>query len=456
MRITQILLFSSFSLAKGRRLSENGVCKLDKLVINGGKPLNGEVCISGAKNAAVAIIPAAILCDEPCRIENIPNISDVSLIGKILKELGADVKRINKSTLEIDPRRICTYRATSDSVRGMRASYYLLGALLGRYNKAVVAMPGGCNFGVRPIDQHLKGFEAMGAKYDIVNGTINAQTEDGLHGAHIYLDIVSVGATINIMLAAVKAKGKTIIENAAKEPHIVDLANFLNSMGANIRGAGTDVIKVYGVDYLSGVTYAIIPDQIEAGTYMAAAAATRGSVLVRNITPKHLDSITAKLREIGVKIEEYDEAIRVGATDCQLRRCNIKTMPHPGFPTDCQPQFVALLSTVEGTSMITEGVWDNRYQYISELLRMGAHISVEGRVAIIEGGEALTAAPVKATDLRAGAALVIAGLCARGTTEISNITYIERGYGDIVNKLASLGADIRKVYYSTNDDATTA
>ena len=430
---------------------------MDKFVISGGKPLLGEVTISGAKNAAVAIIPAVILCDEPCRIENIPNISDVALIGRILSELGAKVRRVNNSTLEIDPRSISTHRAVTDSVRGMRASYYLLGALLGRYKKAQVAMPGGCNFGVRPIDQHLKGFAAMGARHEIINGAIIDVNSDGdLHGAHVYLDVVSVGATMNIMLSAVKAKGKTIIENAAKEPHIVDLANFLNSMGANIRGAGTDVIKIYGVDYLRGVTYSIIPDQIEAGTYMAAAAATRGNVLIKSITPKHLDSITAKLREIGARVEEFDEAIRVDATGVTFRRCNIKTMPHPGFPTDCQPQFVALLSTVAGTSMVTESVWDNRYQYISEMLRMGAHISVEGRIAIVEGGEPLTGAPVKATDLRAGAALIIAGLCARGITEIDNISYIERGYADIVEKFSALGADIRKVYYNSSEEMTTA
>ncbi len=440
-----------------RSAAEKGGCELDKFVINGGKPLFGEVNISGAKNAAVAIIPAVILCDEPCRIDNIPNISDVALIGRILTELGADVRRVNRSTLDIDPRNIRTYKAVMDSVRGMRASYYLLGALLGRYKRAQVAMPGGCNFGVRPIDQHLKGFAAMGARHEIINGAIiDVQSDGDLYGANIYLDVVSVGATMNIMLAAAKAKGKTVIENAAREPHIVDLANFLNSMGANIRGAGTDVIKIYGVEYLHGVTYSIIPDQIEAGTYMIAAAATKGNVLVKNITPKHLESITAKLREIGVKIEEYDEALRVDAVDAVLHRCNIKTMPHPGFPTDCQPQFVALLSTVNGTSMINESVWDNRYQYVSELLRMGAHISVEGRIAIVEGGEPLTGAPVKATDLRAGAALIIAGLCAKGITEIGNVSYIERGYEEIVKKLGSLGADIRKVYVNANDETTTA
>ncbi len=426
---------------------------MEKFVVTGGKPLHGEVSISGAKNAAVAIIPAVILCDEPCQIENIPNISDVTLISKILQQIGANVRRINKSSLYIDPTHIKTYSATTDLVRGMRASYYLLGALLGKYGKAKVALPGGCNFGARPIDQHLKGFEAMGAATQLVDGAIiEAASQTPLQGTHIYLDVVSVGATINIMLAASKAEGLTIIENAAKEPHIVDLANFLNSMGADIRGAGTDVIKVRGVGYLHGVTYSIIPDQIEAGTYMCAAAATRGCITIKNITPKHLESISAKLREMGVKITEYDEAIKVDASCETLKRCNIKTMPHPGFPTDCQPQFAALLMSVPGTSIINENVWDNRYQYVSELIRMGAHISVEGRLAIIEGGTALTAAPVKATDLRAGAAMIIAALEINGTTEISSIQYIERGYEDVVEKFRALGSDIKKVYFTGDNE----
>ena len=430
---------------------------MDKYIINGGKPLHGEVTISGAKNAAVAVIPAAILCDEPCRIENIPNISDVSLIANILKSLGAIVKRVNKNTLEIDSRPIHTFSAIDDSVRGMRASYYLIGALLGRFHNARVALPGGCNFGIRPIDQHLKGFAALGANCELKGGGIVEATSDTrLHGGNVYFDTVSVGSTMNIMLAAVKAEGQTIIENAAKEPHIVDLANFLNSMGANIRGAGTDVIKIRGVDYLHGVFYSIIPDQIEAGTYMAAAVATRGSLLVKNVTPKHLDSITAKLADIGVEIEEYDEAVRIDATQRPLRSCNIKTMPHPGFPTDCQPQFVAMLSTLEGTSIVTENVWDNRYQYVRELLLMGAKISVEGRVAVIEGVNELHGAPVKATDLRAGAALIIAGLVASGTTEVSSINYIERGYEEIIEKFRALGADIKKQYVPDDEVATTA
>ena len=367
------------------------------------------------------------------------------------------VRRVDKNTLDIDPRPINTWEATHDDVRGMRASYYLLGALLGRFHKAKVALPGGCNFGVRPIDQHLKGFQLMGARNDLVNGAvIESDAEGHFHGARVYFDTVSVGSTINLMLAAVKAEGQTILENAAKEPHIVDLANFLNSMGANIRGAGTDVIKIRGVDYLHGVTYSIIPDQIEAGTYMAAAAATRGKVTIRNITPKHLESISSKLMEMGCEIEEYDEAVIVDATKRPLNRVNIKTMPHPDFPTDCQPQFVALLSTVKGTSIVNESVWDNRYQYVSELVRMGAKISVEGRLAIIEGGT-LTGAPVKATDLRAGAAMVIAALVAEGTTNISNIKYIERGYADVVTKFQSLGADIKKIYVPDNKGvATTA
>jgi len=421
---------------------------LEKYVINGGNVINGEVSISGAKNAAVAIIPAVVLCDEPCRIENIPNISDVSLIGRILQEMGAEVKRIDKSTLYIDPRQINTCCATTELVRGMRASYYLLGALLGRCNKARVSLPGGCNFGSRPIDQHLKGFAAMGCRHKLVNGAIiDVECDGRLQGNNVYMDVVSVGATMNIMLAAVKAEGQTIIENAAKEPHIVDLANFLNSMGAQIRGAGTDVIKIRGVEYLRGITYSIIPDQIEAGTYMCAAAATRGKVLVKNITPKHLDSITAKLREIGCEIKEFDEAILVDASKRPLTRCNIKTMPHPGFPTDCQPQFATLLTTVDGTSIINENVWDSRYQYVAELTLMGAKVSVEGRLAIIEGGSKLIGAPVKATDLRGGAAMIIAGLAAEGVTEVYSIQYVERGYENIVDKLVALGADIKKVYY---------
>ncbi len=416
---------------------------MDKFVITGGNRLSGEVTISGAKNAAVAILPAVILSDGICRLENIPNITDVNTMAHILQDMGAGVRTINSTTLEIDPRSVRTHVAPYELVRQMRASYYLLGALLGRYHHAVVGMPGGCNFGVRPIDQHLKGFMALGATYTLDGGMVDVSADE-LVGNHIYLDVVTVGATMNIILAAVKAKGLTVIENAAREPHIVDLANFLNSMGADIRGAGTDIIKIHGVDHLHGTTYSIIPDQIEAGTYMVAAAATCGDVLVKNVIPKHLESITAKLEEMGVQIEEFDDSIRVSRTGI-LNKCNVKTMPHPGFPTDMQPQIAVLLSIAKGTSIITEGVWDNRFRYVEELRRMGAQISVDSRLAVVEGVDHLVAAPVKAVDLRAGAAMVIAALCAQGTTQIEDIQYIERGYDRIVEKLCSLGADIRRV-----------
>ena len=416
---------------------------MDKFVITGGRPLRGEVTISGAKNAAVAIIPAAILSDGVCRIENIPNISDVSMISRILSELGAQIRLVNKNTIEIDPKHIHTAVVPYEMARRMRASYYLIGALLGRFLHARVSLPGGCNFGVRPIDQHLKGFAALGATWSLDQGMVDVKV-DKLVGSQIYLDVVSVGATINIMLAAVKAKGLTVIENAAREPHIVDLANFLNSMGADIRGAGTDVIKIRGVDRLNGTTYSIIPDQIEAGTYMAAAAATGGDVLVKNVIPKHLESITAKLLEMDVDVQEYDDSVRVSRS-APLNRCNIKTMPHPGFPTDMQPQFAVLLSLAQGTSIITEGVWDNRFRYVDELRRMGANIQVDGKVAVFEGVEALQGAPIKATDLRAGAAMIIAALAAQGVTEIEEICHIERGYENIEEKLQALGADIRRV-----------
>ncbi len=416
---------------------------MDKFVIKGGCRLQGEVNISGAKNAAIAIIPAAILSDGICRIENIPDITDVTSITRILYDMGAKIRSINRSTIEIDPSSIRTYIASEELARHMRGSYYLLGALLGKFHHAVVTMPGGCDFGVRPIDQHLKGFAALGAKHRLEGGMVDVYA-DRLVGSHIYLDVVSVGATANIILAAVKAEGTTVIENAAKEPHIVDLANFLNSMGADIRGAGTDVIKVCGVQHLDGTSYSIIPDPIEAGTYMVAAAATGGDVLVKNVIPKHLESISAKLEEMGVELTEFDDSIRV-ARNQKLNKCNIKTMPHPGFPTDMQPQIAVLLSLAEGTSIINESVWDNRFRYVEELKRMGAQISVDGKLAVVEGVDHLDAAPVKATDLRAGAALVIAALCARGTTQIENIRQIERGYENIDLKLQSLGADIRRV-----------
>ena len=414
-----------------------------KIVISGGQKLRGTVSISGAKNAAVAILPAAVLSDDVCRIENIPNIKDITLMCRILSDMGANIKLINKNTIEIDPRGMSSTAAPSELMRSMRASSYLLGVLLSKFGEANVYLPGGCDFGLRPIDQHSKGFEALGANYSLENGIVKVKCEK-LRGAHIYLDVVSVGATINIMLASVKAQGLTIIENAAKEPHIVDLANFLNCMGADIFGAGTDVIKIKGVKNLKGVTYSIIPDQIEAGTYMVAAAATGGDIVLENVIPKHLESITAKLEEMGVKFEEFDDALRVYA-DEKLKKCNIKTMPHPGFPTDMQPQITALLSIAEGTSMVTESVWDNRFRYIDELHRMGAKISVDGRVAVVEGVKKLKGAVVKATDLRAGAALVIAGLVAEGTTTIENVKHIERGYEDIVEKLRKLGADIKVV-----------
>lgn len=423
---------------------------MEKFVVNGGKPLCGEVTIGGAKNAAVAIIPAAILSDGVCRIENLPQISDVSVITEIMSFLGAEIRVINKTTIEIDPRRISNPVAEYEIVRKMRASYYLLGALLGRFSSARVAMPGGCDFGVRPIDQHLKGFERLGAKVSTENGMIDLTAEDGLKGDHIYLDKVTVGATINIMLAAVKAEGLTVIENAAREPHVVDVANFLNSMGGDVRGAGTDTIKIRGVKSLRGSNYSIIPDQIEAGTYMAAAVATGGDVVIKNVIPKHLDSITAKLIEMGACIEEDDDSIHIFRSG-KIRKCNVKTLPHPGFPTDMQPQITAILSIAEGTSIVTEDVWDNRFRYVEELSRFGAQISVEsGRIAIVEGVKNLTGAPVKATDLRAGAAMIIAALVADGRSEISEIAHIERGYENIVEKISSLGGDIRRVSVPDN------
>ncbi len=415
-----------------------------KYIINGGKPLYGSIDISGAKNAAVAIIPASILVKGVCRIENIPKISDVTLMLEIMKELGAKIRLINATCIEIDCSRITNKRASYEYMRKIRASYYLIGALLGRFGRAEVSMPGGCDFGVRPIDQHVKGFRALGAEVAIKGGFVNAVCEDGLKGAHIYADIASVGATMNIMLAAVLAEGMTVIENAAKEPHIVDLANFLNSMGANVRGAGTDVIKIRGTDEIHGGTYTIIPDQIEAGTYMAAVSAAGGEVLIRNVIPKHLDCITAKLTEIGVEIEEYDDSLLV-RREGPICKTNVKTMPYPGFPTDMQPQIAAVLAAAQGTSVIAEGVWDNRYRYVDELKRMGANITVDGKTAVIEGVPMLTGAPVSACDLRAGAAMVIAGLSASGVTEIDGVVNIERGYEDIVEKLRGVGADIERI-----------
>ena len=416
---------------------------MEKYIINGGNKLHGEVSISGAKNAAVAILPAAVLSDEPCIIENVPNISDIDYIIKILLAIGAEVTMLNKSTLRIDPRRIHTPEVEYELAKKMRASYYFLGALLGKMGSARVSMPGGCDLGTRSIDQHLKGFNSLGAECSVEHGMIQVSAER-LVGAHIYFDIVTVGATINVMLAAVKADGMTVIENAAKEPHIVDLANFLNSMGAEIMGAGTDVIKIRGVRSMHGCSYSIIPDQIEAGSYMAATAITRGDVLLHNIIPKHLEPITAKMRAAGCVIDEYDDSLRIRC-DCRLKPLKIKTMPHPGFPTDMQPLMTTLLSVADGTSIVTEGIWENRFRYVDELIRMGACIQVDGQVAVIEGVRQLHPAPLRALDLRAGAAMVVAALAADGVSEIDETSHIERGYENIVEKLQALGADIRRV-----------
>ena len=417
---------------------------MDKFCINGGKRLEGVVDISGAKNSVVAILPATLLAEGPCRIENIPNISDVTCMLEMLEAMGARIRAINPHTYEIDTSVISSYTVPYELTRHLRASYYLLGALLGRCSKARVAMPGGCDFGgVRPIDQHLKGFEMLGATVSMEENAFVHARADHLNGNSIYMDVVSVGATMNIMLAAVKARGLTVIENAAKEPHIVDLANFLNSMGADVRGAGTDVIKIRGVESMHGCDYSVIPDQIEAGTYMAAVAACGGDVLVRNVVPKHLESIIAKLVEAGVTVEEGDDSVRVIA-DKPLTKVNIKTMPHPGFPTDMQPQMAAALCLANGTSIVSEGVWDSRFKYVDQLTRMGAHIEVNGKVAIIQGVDHLNGCPVKAYDLRAGAAMIIAGLAAVGHTEVENVIFIDRGYENVVEKFSALGADISR------------
>lgn len=427
---------------------------MDNFVINGGHELFGEVNISGAKNAAVAIIPAALLAEDTVRIENIPKISDVQLIIEILSRMGAEIKVVNKNTLDINTTNINYQSIPYELTSHFRASYYLIGAMLGRFSKADVALPGGCDFGVRPIDQHVKGFKMLGAQVDIIDGVVCAKAEK-LVGTPVYMDVVSVGATINIMLAAVKARGLTVIENAAKEPHIVDLANFLNSMGADVRGAGTDVIKIRGVEKMHGCTYSIIPDQIEAGTYMVAAAACGGDVLVKNVIPKHLESITAKLEEAGAEVIEYDDAVRVTRFKA-LSKCNVKTMPHPGFPTDMQPQMAVLLSIANGTSILSESVWDNRFQYVQQLLRMGADIQVDGKVAVIVGVPRLDGTTVRATDLRAGAAMIIAGLVAEGTTTVEDTIYVERGYEDVVEKFSALGADIKRVAVKEENTVSSA
>ena len=420
----------------------DGDLYMKQYIIKGGQPLRGEVLIGGAKNAALGIIVAAIMANEPVTIENLPDVDDVRVLLDAVEGIGAIVERFDAHTVRINGALINDVNVDDDYIRKIRGSYYLVGALLGKYRKAVVALPGGCQIGSRPIDQHLKGFEQLGARVTIHNGKIDACAER-LTGSHIYLDCPSVGATINIMMAACMAEGKTIIENPAKEPHIVDVANFLNSMGANIKGAGTDTIRIRGVESLHGSEYSIIPDQIEAGTYMMAAAATGGDVYIRNVIPKHLEAITAKLIEIGARVEEYDDCVRV-YSDHRLGYANVKTMPYPGFPTDMQPQMVTLLALSMGVSIVTETIFETRFKYISELRRMGANINVEGNAAIITGVEGFTGAVVSAPDLRAGAALVIAGLVADGFTTVEQIQYIERGYEDFEQKLRGLGGVIEK------------
>ena len=416
---------------------------MDQYVIKGGNPLYGEVEIGGAKNAALAILAAAVMTDETVTIENLPNVRDINVLLQAMEQIGAKIERVNAHKVKINGSFIQDVSVDNEFIRKIRASYYLLGALLGKYKKAAVALPGGCDIGSRPIDLHLKGFRAMGAQVDIAHGLVMAEA-DHLMGTHIYLDKVSVGATINIMMAAAMAEGKTVIENAAKEPHVVDVANFLNSMGANIRGAGTDVIRIVGVEKLHKTEYSIIPDQIEAGTFMFAAAATGGDVMVKNVIPKHLEATTAKLLEVGCIIEEFDDAVRV-ISNGRLQRTQVTTLPYPGFPTDMQPQMAVVLGIAEGTSTVTESIFENRFKYVDELTRMGADIKVEGNIAIINGVQKYTGARVNAPDLRAGAALVIAGLAAEGVTIVDDIYYIERGYEGFETKLAELGGKIEKV-----------
>ena len=416
---------------------------MEQYIIKGGNPLVGEVEIGGAKNAALAILAAAIMTDEAVHIENLPDVRDINVLLEAIREIGATVDRISPTEVRIVGATIGNITVEYEYIKKIRASYYLLGALLGKYKNAEVPLPGGCNIGSRPIDQHLKGFRALGASVDIIHGAVVAKAEE-LRGKHIFLDMVSVGATINIMMAAAMASGNITIENAAKEPHVVDVANFLNSMGANIKGAGTDVIRIRGVEKLHGTSYSIIPDQIEAGTFMCAAAATMGDVMVKNVIPKHLEATTAKLEEIGCQVEEFDDAVRVVANK-RLKRTNVKTMPYPGYPTDMQPQFAVALTLAEGTSIITESIFENRFKYAAELVRMGADIKVEGNTAIVNGVEKLTGAQVSAPDLRAGAALVIAGLAAEGITIVDDIVYIQRGYERFEEKLRALGAEIEKV-----------
>ncbi len=417
---------------------------MEHYIINGGKPLSGAVDIYGAKNAALALIAASILTNEPVTIDNLPDVSDTNVMLDAIETIGATVQRINRHKVKITGATVNSCVVDYDYMRKIRASYYLLGSLLGRFGKAEVAMPGGCVIGARPIDQHIKGFEALGATVDLQGGQIKADARGGLKGNHIYFDVVSVGATINIMMAAVMAEGNTIIENPAKEPHVVDLANMLNSMGAKIRGAGTDVIRIQGVTSLHKTEYTVIPDQIEAGTFMFAAVATRGDVTVRNVIPRHLEAITAKIIDMGCEVHEYDDAVRVIA-DYPQRATRVRTLPYPGFPTDLQPQISVALSLAEGTSIITENIFESRFKYVSELVRMGAKIKVENSTAIITGVKKLSGAKVSAPDLRAGAALVIAALAAEGTSEVEGLNFIRRGYENFSGKLRGLGADIIKV-----------
>lgn len=416
---------------------------MEQYVVKGGVPLRGEVSIGGAKNAALGILAAAIMTDETVTIENVPNVRDTRVLLQAIEGIGAKVKYIYNNTVQINGGSISDLNVEYEYIRKIRASYYLLGALLGKYKESNVALPGGCNIGSRPIDQHLKGFKALGAKVNIDHGVVSAKAEN-LVGGHIYFDVVTVGATINLMMASCMAEGETILENAAKEPHIVDVANFLNAMGANIKGAGTDVIRIKGVNRLHGCTYSIIPDQIEAGTFMMAAAATRGDIVIKDVIPKHLESITAKLLEMGCKLVEGDDWIRVIA-EGEVGSTNVKTLPYPGFPTDMQPQIAVALALAKGSSMVTESIFENRFKYVDELNRMGAKIKVEGNTAYIEGVEKFTSAQLSAPDLRAGAALVIAALAADGISQIDDIEYIQRGYEDFEGKLSALGAIIAKV-----------
>lgn len=417
---------------------------MEQYIMKGGVPLQGEVSISGAKNAALGILAASIMTDDTVTLENLPDVRDIRVLLQAMQEIGAKVEYVDRNTVKINGSNISSISIDYEFIRKIRASYYLLGALLGKYRKSQVALPGGCNIGSRPIDQHIKGFKALGATVTIEQGMIATEAEN-LVGTHIYMDVVSVGATINVMMAAAMAEGKSIIENAAKEPHIVDVANFLNSMGANIKGAGTDVIRVQGVEKLHGTEYSIIPDQIEAGTFMCMAAATKGDVLIKNVIPKHLEAISAKLVEMGAKVEEYDDAVRVYGADKRLGPTHIKTLPYPGFPTDMQPQFATLLALSEGSSIVTESIFENRFKYVDELARMGAKITVEGNTAFIEGVTTFSNAKLSAPDLRAGAALVMAGLVADGISTVDQIEYIQRGYEAFEEKLRGIGARIERV-----------